>query len=574
MDHQYLLIAGAGLAISILAVTFSRRTGVATPLLLIAPGFAASYLPGAPALHIDPELILTGVLPPLLYAASVRLPVQDVRRNLGMITWLAMVIVVVGAVVVGLVVHALFGVPLALAVALGAVVGPTDAVAATAIGRRLGLPPRVMSVLEGESLVNDASALVLLRSAFAAISVGAFDIGEAALDFTWAVLGALIAGAVVGWVTVLVRQRLADPVRNTSISFAVPFLAFVPAEEMGASGVLAVVVAGLITGHESGKRFTARDRQTERTNWATINFLLENAVFLAMGFELRRFVFEARGETSDGQIAAMVGVVLALLIVIRFIGIAGPLLISRQTREERAERQRERLAAVESRLDSRVSKAPPTSAREEQRISIFRRRIARSSADVDFDLNEPLGGRSGMVLAWCGMRGVVTIAAVQTIPLGTEQRSTVVVVAVLVAVATLVLFGITLPLLIGRINLKTSDPERERKEFFALMRQLAADAEEQIGPLDELEVEGRRLDPALVTSLQQRFLPILLGQIQQLRQSTPGLRETSLLVQRLYVDTMREALLDERSVGGFSSHAYAQAEALLDREEHRLNAGV
>ena len=569
MDHHYLLLAGGGLVISILAVSFSRRTGVATPLLLIAFGLAASYIPGVPDVHVDPEVILAGVLPPLLYAAAVRLPFQDLRRNFGMITWLALVIVVVGAVCVGLVVNVLFGIPLALGVALGAVVSPTDAVAASAIGRRLGLPPRVMSILEGESLVNDASALVLLRAALAAVSVGTFSLGEAALDFTWAVTGAIITGAVIGWATVLVRSRLADPVLNTAISFAVPFLAFVPAEELEASGVLAVVVAGLITGHQSGKRFTAHDRQMERTNWATVNFMLENAVFVVMGFELPQFVAEAREETTDGHIAAMVAVVFGLLVVIRFVGVAGPLLMARRSRPERTARRRERIAAVEGKLED----FSPATTQEIDRVQSLRRHVARSAADVEFSDREPLTGRSGIVLAWCGMRGVVTLAAVQTIPVGTEHRSTVVVVAVLVAVVTLMLFGITLPPLIRRLDLQTSSPERQRGDFYALMKQLSAATIDQLGPMEEIEIDGERLDPDLVASLKQRFLPILLGHIQQLRKAKPGIRERSLLVQRLYLDAMREALLDERSIGTYSSETYATAEALLDREEQRLNAG-
>ncbi|CAM3197704.1 sodium:proton antiporter [Nocardioides dubius] len=570
MLHEYLYIAGGGLLIAIVAAAFSRRTGVAAPLLLIGFGCAASFLPGMPDIQIEPELILSGVLPPLLYASAVRLPVLDLRRNLGLITWLAMVIVVVGALGVGYVVHLLFGVPLPLAIALGAVVSPTDAVAATAIGKRLGLPPRVMTVLEGESLVNDASALVVLRTALVAASAGTFSMGEATASFAWAVAGAVLVGLVVGWVNVLVRQRLADPVLNTSISFAVPFLAFIPAEEVHASGVLAVVVAGVITGHQSGKRFSARDRQVERTNWATINFLLEQAVFLLMGYELPSLIEQARGESSDARIATMVLVVFGLLGVLRFIGVAGPLLMDRRRRPHRAKRMRSRIAAVEERLED----LSPATTQELDRLSIARHRIARHSADVDFAMREPLTGRAGLVLAWAGMRGVVTLAAVQTLPLDAENRATLVVVAVLVAVATLVVFGLTLPFLIHALALESVSPEDERDEFFGLMKQLAAATTEQLGPMEQLEVDGTPLEPELVESLKQRFLPILLGHIQSLRQTKPGLRERSLLIQHLYLDTMRDMLMQERSIGAYSSAAYARAEALLDREEQRLNAGI
>jgi len=180
----------------IAASVFARRTGVAAPLLLVALGIGASYLPGTPEIHIEPEIILAGVLPPLLYASAVQLPVLDVRRNFGLISWLSVVMVIVSALVIGALVHALFpSISFALATALGAVVSPTDAVAATAIGHRVGLPPRLMTVLEGESLVNDASALVVLRTAVAALAVTThFSLGHTVLDFAWAVVGAIVIG--------------------------------------------------------------------------------------------------------------------------------------------------------------------------------------------------------------------------------------------------------------------------------------------------------------------------------------------------------------------------------------------
>ena len=237
MPHELFLIVGGGLAVILSAAVLSRRTGVAAPLLLLGLGIAASYVPTMPEVEVDPELVLAGVLPPLLYASAVRMPIIDLRRNRWFISWLSVGLVITSAAIVGLVVHALFPqIPLALGVALGAVLSPTDAVAATAIGKRLGLPPRLMTVLEGESLVNDASALVLLRTALAAGAVGTFSLGETVLDFGGAVVGAVLVGLVVGWLTVRLRQRLNDPVLNTTISFAVPFLAFFPAEAIRASG--------------------------------------------------------------------------------------------------------------------------------------------------------------------------------------------------------------------------------------------------------------------------------------------------------------------------------------------------
>ncbi|GAA1511823.1 cation:proton antiporter [Nocardioides humi] len=551
MHHDLVLIAGAGLAISIAAAVFARRTGVAAPLLLVALGIAASLLPGTPTLEVDPELILAGVLPPLLYASAVQLPVIDLRRNLSLISWLSVVMVIVTSVVVGLLVHAVFpAIPLALGIALGAVVSPTDAVAATAVGRRLGLPPRLMTVLEGESLVNDASALVVLRTAIAAVGASsAFSLGETAGDFAWAVVGAGLVGWAVAWVTVLVRQRLDDPVLNTTISFITPFLAYVPAEELHASGVLAVVVAGLVTGAMGARRFSARDRQTQTTTWATINFILESGVFLALGYQLSSLVEDAREETSAGEVVGMVSLVLVTLVVLRLVGLAWPALVGRRGAGERGDRTRERLDQFEQRLESRE----PKDDREETRLQWARKRIARASADVAFEEREPITARGYLVLAWAGMRGVVTLAAAQTIPSDTPHRDTVVLVACLVAMLSLALFGLTLPALIRRMDFPSVDPAERRDDVLTLMRQIGEDATDALGPLAEQTIDGEPLDPEVVAVLKDRFLPMLLAGVRRGAEGRPDQREQAFIIQRRYLDALRDGLLRERSVGAFST---------------------
>jgi len=223
VDHQFLLGAGAGLAIMIAASVFSRRTGVAAPLLLVALGNGASYLPSTP------EIILAGVLPALLYSSAVQLPVLDVRRNLSLVSWLSVVLVIVSAVVIGAVVHAIFpSISFALATALGAVVSPTDAVAATAIGHRAGFAAQVDDGAGGrkprERRLGPGRAADGGRR-------HRFQSGATILDFAWAVIGAAVIGLLGGLLTALLRQRLDDPVLNTTISFAVPFRRLFPAEQ-------------------------------------------------------------------------------------------------------------------------------------------------------------------------------------------------------------------------------------------------------------------------------------------------------------------------------------------------------
>ncbi len=563
-----MLIAGAGLAIMIAASVFSRRTGVAAPLLLVGLGIVTSYLPNAPAIHFEPELMLAGVLPPLLYATAVNLPVIDVRRNLLLITWLSVFMVIASALVIGAVIHWLFpGISFALATALGAVVSPTDAVAATAIGRRVGLPPRIMTVLEGESLVNDASALIVLRAALAAVALtGAFSFGHTILDFAWAVAGAALIGVPVGLLTVLLRQRLDDPVLNTTISFAVPFMAYFPAEGVGASGVLAVVLAGLVTGSLGSRRFSARDRQSQAITWTTISFILESVVFLAMGYQLPEFVDAARAEATTAEIARMVVVVVVLLVLLRFLGLAWPALNDLFDREEQGDQLRARLDQFEEKLDS----MSPADERAETRLAWARRRLARGRADIAFQEREPITTRGVIVIAWAGMRGAVTVAAAQTIPLGTPHRATVVLVAFLVALFTLVLFGLTLPAVIRRMGFRSESAEDKQSAVQALLRHVGESAVDTLGPLEEQTIDGEPVDPELARTLRERILPRVLSGVTQARDVRPDAMEQTLILQHRYLDAMRDALAAERSIGAYSSQTYRQVEAILDSMEHRM----
>ena len=572
MDHELVLMAGAALAIMITASVFSRRTGVAAPLLLVALGIGTSYLPGTPTLNVDPEVVLAGILPLLLYASAVQLPMLDFRRNLSLISWLSVVLVIVSAVVIGLVVHAVFpDVDLAIAIALGAVVSPTDAVAATAIGRRVGLPGRVMAVLEGESLVNDAAALVVLGSATTVLTSrggGAhFSLGHAVLEFCWAVACALVVGVVVGRLTTQLRQWLDDPVLNTTISFAVPFLAYFPAEELHGSGVLAVVAAGLTIGRLGPSRFSARDRQTQATTSGTIVFVLESGVFLLMGYELPAILSAAREESPDGRLIALVAVVLGLVVALRFLGVAWPALSDRTPRPGRTDQLKERLSQFEAHLEAFT----PQDERDETRLRWARNRLGRRHADVAFERREPLTRRGYLVIGWAGMRGVVTVAAAQTLPRHAESRATVVFAAFMVALITLVLFGLTLPPLIRRLDFRVLTPEERRSDLVALTKQIGGAAIDQVGPLAEQRIDGDPIDPYVVEVLEDRLLPILAGTQQALQQAKPGMREQTLIIQRRYLGAMRDALDAERSIGAYRSETYKQLQTMLDQMEQRVD---
>lgn len=561
-------IAIAALLAVVVAAVLSRRTGVATPLVLLVIGIAVSLTPWGPEFELDPEWILAGVLPPLLYASAVRVPVIDLRRNFAMIGWLSVTLVIVSALVIGAVVHWLVPeIPFAAGVALGAVISPTDAVAATSIGKRLGLPPRLMTVLEGESLLNDASALVLLRTAVVAVTAASFSLGDAVWEFARAVVIAVVIGLLVGHATVRFRARLADPVLTTATSFIVPFLAFLPAEHFEASGVVAVVVAGLVTGHEGARRFSARERSTEHTNWNTLQFLLENGVFLLMGLELRTLVDELNDSADRWETALLlVGVAVVVLLVLRTVFVAVQVIVERRRRPRRAER-RERIDT----LADRIENLPVEDARVQRRVSMFRRRIARGRADLDFFEREPLTARGGVVIAWAGMRGVVTLAAALSISTVVEQRTLLVTVAFGVAVVSLLLYGGTLPLVIRWLKVPMADPGEVRDELRELMHDLSDAASAEVGAPEELVVDGQAIDPEVVAEAKERA--------RQLREArteprTPGslTRNQQLaLVRRVYLDAMREALHEERAIGAYSTAALTRAEQLLDAEELRLD---
>ncbi|GAA1726111.1 Na+/H+ antiporter [Aeromicrobium alkaliterrae] len=431
MDTALTIVVAVSLAVAV--STLAGRLPVAAPLVLIVFGIAGSYVPFIPDVELTPEIVLVGLLPPLLYAAAIRTPLVDFRANRRPIALLSIALVVVTTVVIGFLTTALLDVPLAVGLALGAVVAPPDAVAATAVARRIGLPRRVVTILEGESLVNDATAIVLLRTSIAAIagSVSLFEIG---VEFLISALGGLLVGVIVALVVVQVRKRITDDLTDVSLSLLTPWLAYVPAEEIHwagtdahASGVLAVVVAGLLIGHKSPIIQSATSRLFERMNWATISFVLENTTFLLIGLQVQSIVSDVGdSDLGTGRVVAVSLIILAAVIGIRLVWIFP--------------------ATYLPRMIPSVRRADP-----------------------------PPPWTTPLLIGWAGMRGVVTLAAVFLLPEDTPQREVLVMVAFVVTVGTLMLQGLTLPLLV-RV-LKVSGPDRHEDNLTeATVHQAAANA--------------------------------------------------------------------------------------------------
>ncbi|MCW2751778.1 MAG: Na+/H+ antiporter [Aeromicrobium sp.] len=407
------------LAVVVAVSALAGKYSMSPPLVLILVGIIGSYLSFVPNFELTPDIVLIGLLPPLLYAASIRTSLIDVRRYRRAIALLSVGLVLFTTVGVGFLVWWLLDVPLAAGFALGAVVAPPDAVAATAIARKVGLPRRVITILEGESLVNDATAIVTLRASIAAIagSVSAWQIGA---GFLVSAVGGAAIGLAVAFVVGYIRNLIQDDVTDVAVSLLTPWIAYIPAEEIHIhgldaqpSGVLAVVVAGLILGHKSPRIQSASSRLFERTNWTTISYVLENSIFLLIGLQIRSIVNDlSHSDVSTMRIAWSCAAVLGTVIVLRIIWVFP--------------------ATYLPRLNPKIA------------------------------ANEPRPSpQSAFLVAWTGMRGVVTLAAVFLLPANTPEREVLVLMAFVVTVGTLLIQGLTLPTLVRWLKVPGPDIQED-----------------------------------------------------------------------------------------------------------------
>jgi monovalent cation/hydrogen antiporter len=286
-----LLIVVATLAI------VARKVALPYPVLLVIGGLALGFVPGLPAVQLSPEIVFLFFLPPLLYPAAVFTSWRDFRANLRPILLLAIGLVLLTTVVVAVVAHASTGLPWPAAFVLGAIVSPPDAVAATAITSRLRVPRSIVTVLDGESLVNDATALVAYRFGIAAMISGTFSLPEAIGRFVLVALGGTAIGLGVGWLAAHVQRRLDDPPVQMTISLLTPFAAYIPSERLHVSGVLAVVSAGLLLGWRGPQILTARTRLNIYVFWEMVVFLLNGLIFVLIGLQLPRILHTPSGHS-------------------------------------------------------------------------------------------------------------------------------------------------------------------------------------------------------------------------------------------------------------------------------------
>jgi CPA1 family monovalent cation:H+ antiporter len=471
---------------------------------------------------------------------------MNFRREFGAISGLSVLLVVASALLLGLFfMIALPGLGFAWGVALGAIVSPTDAVA-TSIIKQTSVSQRVVAMLDGESLLNDATALVLLRTAIVA-TAASFSFWGALGTFAYSVAVALVVGVVVGWLNLVVRKRVTDPTVNTVISFAVPFLASVPTDLLGASGLVAAVVAGLVTGIRAPRDLSAQNRLSDSQNWRTVELVLEGAVFLTMGVQIQSIVANVEQDHAGIRIAVLVAAgALALTILVRAVYIA-PLLGILAGRARHGARMRARLQEMQERMGTPEGKQetfaevnsrgrPPS----ERQLDRFAVRVTQGLANIEYFLREPLGWREGTAVVWAGMRGAVTVAAAQSLPDDTPQRSVLVLIAFAVAALSLLVQGATIGPLLRLLTPKVDPAEleertrAERTRIFELLRTSSQTVAEPPHP------EGERTPEGFETAKRFR-LEVLAAQ--------------------------RAALLDARDNGTFDADVLAIALANLDASQ-------
>jgi CPA1 family monovalent cation:H+ antiporter len=501
-------------------------------------------LPGK-NIELDPQLILTFVLPPLLYNAALDSSLIDIRRNLRTVISLSVVLVLVTALLIGAG-FALFvtGATLAAGVALGAAVAPPDPVASLAVGRRVGLPRNLVTLIQGEGLLNDATALTLLSVAVAAASGDGFSFEAAVGEFVIVASGGVVAGIIVAYAIRALRPVMRDPLIANAVSLATPFAAYLFAEKVHVSGVLAVVVAGLIVGHDAPRLSTGASRLQTSAVWRFADFLLEGLVFLLIGQQLPTVVKNLE-DYSTATIVIGVAISVGVVLLLRPLWLVLTQMLPR---------------SLHTRLGGEVSAddddTPKTAGAQ-------RRQRA-------------LGGKEIVALSWSGTRGVISLAAIFTVPRAFPDRDLLLFCTFCVVLVTLVGQGITFAPLVRALGLRANEADkvRLRNEARSASVQAALDRLDEIKHQQHDNVEDHAIDN-MRRQLDQRLERYrrrldLLDQADSDEVPRSPQYEAALQVRRSVIDAQREELLRWRDAGRLSDEELRVLERELDHEERLL----
>ena len=540
-----LLLILAGVAVIVAVRWLADKTGLPAAALLTLAGILYAVLPG-PNITLSPDLVLTLVLPPLLYSAALDASLGAIRRNLRTVVSLSVLLVLATALLIG-VGFELFvsGATLAAGIALGAAVAPPDPVAALSVGRKVGLPPRLITLIQGEGLLNDATALTILTVAISAAGGDTFSAPAAAGKFLLAAVGGVAAGLAVAFGVRPLRRLRADPLSSNAISLATPFVAYLLGEALHVSGVLAVVVAGLVIGHHNPSWASGATRLQTNAVWRLVDFLLEGLVFLLIGQQLPA-VIDGLSAYDTSTIVTAASITLGVVLLLR------PLWL--WLTEHLPQSLHMRLGGEE--LDEETGDRPGSPAR--------------------------LSGREIVVLSWAGTRGVITLAAIFALPLTTDtgapfpDRELLIFCAFLAVLVTLVGQGLTFGPLVRALGLRADEADQARLRNQARM----AAAEAALERLDEAahekhdDVEDQAI-VALRNQLNAR-LTRYRTRLELLENAEAGeiplspQYEANLRLRRAAIGAQRDELLRWRDLGRLPDESLRILERELDHEEGLL----
>ena len=514
------------LAVAALAL-LARKLHIPYPILFVIGGLLLGLIPSLPRVRLDPELVFVFFLPPLLYPAAMFTSWRDFRANLRPISLLAIGLVLFTTVAVALLAHHFMGLPLAAGFVLGAIISPPDAIAATAIAQRLRIPRRIVTILEGESLVNDSTALVAYQFAKVAVVTGTFSWLQASGQFFLVSLGGILLGLAVGWLAEWFHRRVEDAPIEVTVSLLTPFAAYLPAEHFGVSGVLSVVAAGLYLGWRLPEITDYRTRLEARPVWDMVGFLLNGFVFILIGLQFPEVLSGLTDKTYTPQQLIWYAVITSAAVIgVRILWVFPATYLPR---------------------------------------ILFKRICERDPCP---------SWRHVMIIGWTGMRGVVSLAAAMALPLEIKPgvpfpgRDLILFLTFVVIFVTLVLQGLSLPPLIRWLGIK-DDGTREREEREARLKANQA-------ALIRL-TEIAESDPTKADAM-QRLRVEYEDHILQLKASAPGRAGKKVRIfsdeyerlSQVALEQERKTLLELRNTSAISDEVLREIQSDIDLAEARL----